>query len=175
MISSLKIKLNCSWKFWRNWNVPLVLLERSWWAGFNGIYLVRFGFRMWEMLIFNWFVLLKIQINSKKTRFFGRKNSVEDVVTLGPMAQAKLVIVKWTWGLKPLGDNPFDPNKKKVVSSKKGHWEAYFGKWQLIIQKLNILIPIDFGTHNIVEFFHFSYMTFLFSNEWRRLGCSSFG
>ncbi len=46
MITSLKIKLNRSWKFRRNWNVPLVLLERSWWAGFNGIYLVRFGFRM---------------------------------------------------------------------------------------------------------------------------------
>jgi len=29
MISSLKIKLNCSGKFGRNWNVPLVLLERS--------------------------------------------------------------------------------------------------------------------------------------------------
>jgi hypothetical protein len=42
MISSLKIKLNRSWKFQRNWNVPLVLLERSWWAGFNGIYMVRF-------------------------------------------------------------------------------------------------------------------------------------
>ncbi len=25
-----------------------VVLERSWWAGFNGIYLVIFGFRMWE-------------------------------------------------------------------------------------------------------------------------------
>jgi len=45
MIFSLKIKLNCSWNFRRNWNVPLVLLERSWWAGFNGIYLVRFGFQ----------------------------------------------------------------------------------------------------------------------------------
>jgi len=45
--SSLKNKLNHSWNFRRNWNVPLVLLERSWWAGFNGIYLVRFGFRMW--------------------------------------------------------------------------------------------------------------------------------
>jgi hypothetical protein len=32
MISSLKIKLNYNWKFWRNWNVPLVLLERPWWA-----------------------------------------------------------------------------------------------------------------------------------------------
>jgi hypothetical protein len=41
MISSLKIKLNRSWKFQRNWNVGLVLLERSWWAGFNGIYLVK--------------------------------------------------------------------------------------------------------------------------------------
>jgi hypothetical protein len=52
MISSLKIKLNLSWFcFGKNWNVPLVFLERSWWAGFNGIYLVRFGFRMWEILI----------------------------------------------------------------------------------------------------------------------------
>jgi hypothetical protein len=25
--------------------VPLVLLERSWWAGFNGIYFVKFGFQ----------------------------------------------------------------------------------------------------------------------------------
>jgi hypothetical protein len=61
---SLKIKLNHSWKFRRNWNVPLVLLERSWWAGFNGIYLIRFGFRTWEILILKWFLLLKIQINS---------------------------------------------------------------------------------------------------------------
>ncbi len=72
MISSLIIKLNCTWKFQRNWNVPLVLLERSWCAGFNGIYLVRFGFRMWEILILKWFLPLKIQINSKKPGF-GRK------------------------------------------------------------------------------------------------------
>jgi hypothetical protein len=70
VISSLKIKLNQ-----RNWNVPLVLLGRSWWAGFNGIYLVRFGFRMWEILIFKWFQPLKIQINSKKPGF-GRKNQL---------------------------------------------------------------------------------------------------
>jgi hypothetical protein len=59
-------KLNRSWKFQRNWNVPLVLLEKSWWVRFNGIYLVRFGFRLWEILIFKWFLLLKILINSKK-------------------------------------------------------------------------------------------------------------
>jgi hypothetical protein len=75
MISSLKIKLNPSWKFWRNWNVPLILLERSWWARFNGIYSVRFGFRMWEILNFKWFLLLKIQINPKKSGF-GRKNQL---------------------------------------------------------------------------------------------------
>jgi hypothetical protein len=86
-------KLNYSLKFQRNWNVPLVLLERSWWAGFNGIYLVRFGFRMGEILIFKWFTSLKIQINSKKPGF-GRKKSVEDVVTLGPTAQATLIILE---------------------------------------------------------------------------------
>jgi hypothetical protein len=65
MISSLKIKLNCSLKFLRNQNMALMLLKRSWWARFNGIYLVRLGFRMWEMLISNWFLPLKIQISSK--------------------------------------------------------------------------------------------------------------
>jgi hypothetical protein len=73
IIFSLKIKLNCSWKFRKNWNVPLVLLERSWWTWFNGIYLVRFGFRLWVVLIFKWFLLLKIQINSKKLVFGGKK------------------------------------------------------------------------------------------------------
>jgi hypothetical protein len=66
---------NRSWKFRRNWKVPLVLLETSWWAGFNGIYLVRFGFRMWEILIFKWFLPLKIQTKSRKPGF-GRKNQL---------------------------------------------------------------------------------------------------
>ncbi len=75
MISSLKIKLNSSWKFQRYWNVPLVLLDRSWWAGFNGIYLVKLGFRMWDILILKWVLPLKIQINSKKPGF-ERKNQL---------------------------------------------------------------------------------------------------
>jgi hypothetical protein len=65
-------KLN-SQNFLRNWNVPLVLLKRFWWA--DGIYLVRFGFKMWEILIFKWFLPLKIQINFKKPGF-GRKNQL---------------------------------------------------------------------------------------------------
>jgi len=93
MNSSLKIRLNCSWKFRRNSNVPLVLLERSCWAGFNGIYMVRFGFTMWKILIFKWFLLLKIQINSQKPGF-RKEKSVEDMVTLGPTPQATLVCTK---------------------------------------------------------------------------------
>ncbi len=91
MIFSLKIELNHSLKFRKKWNVPSVLLERSRWAGFNGIYLVRFGFRIWEIIISKWFLPLKIQINTKKTRFWKEK-SVEDMVTLGPTAQATLVL-----------------------------------------------------------------------------------
>jgi hypothetical protein len=75
MIFPLKIKLNHSWNFQRNWNVPLVVLERSRWAGFNGIYLVIFEFRMWGILIFKWFLPLKNQINSKKPGF-ERKNQL---------------------------------------------------------------------------------------------------
>jgi hypothetical protein len=75
MMFSLKSKLNRSWKFQRNWNVPLVLLERSWWAEFNDFFWIRFGFRMWEILIFKWLLSLKIQINSKKPGF-GRKNQL---------------------------------------------------------------------------------------------------
>jgi hypothetical protein len=39
---------------------------------FKGIYLVRFGFKMWEILILKWFLSLKIQINSKKPGFEGK-------------------------------------------------------------------------------------------------------
>jgi hypothetical protein len=42
---------------------------------FNEIYFVRFGFKMWETLIFKQFLQLKIQINSKKPGF-GRKNQL---------------------------------------------------------------------------------------------------
>jgi hypothetical protein len=41
----------------------------------NGIYLVRFGFRMWEILILKWFLLLKIQINSRKNQVLEGKIS----------------------------------------------------------------------------------------------------
>jgi hypothetical protein len=50
----------------------LVSWERSQWTRFNGIYFVRFGFRMWEILIFKWFLQLKIQINSKNQVLEGK-------------------------------------------------------------------------------------------------------
>jgi len=61
MMSSLKFKFNHSWNLWKNWNVPLVLLERSWWTWFNGIYLVRFGFKMWEIFILSGFCCWKFK------------------------------------------------------------------------------------------------------------------
>ncbi len=73
MSSSLKMELNCSWKFWRNWNVPLVLSKRSWWAGFNGIYLVHLDSKCEKYWFLKWFSLLKIRINSKKPGFGNKK------------------------------------------------------------------------------------------------------
>jgi hypothetical protein len=93
MISSLKIKLNCSWKFQRNWNLPLMLLERSWWARFNGI---EFG--MWGILILKWFLLLKIQINSK----FWKEKSIENVVTLEGLPFNSSMISFHIWLLEKL-------------------------------------------------------------------------
>jgi hypothetical protein len=50
-----------------------VFLERSREARFKGIYFVKFGLRMWEILNFKLFLSLKIQINHEKTGF-ARKN-----------------------------------------------------------------------------------------------------
>ncbi len=104
MISSLKIKLNHSWKFWRNWNVPLVLVERSQWAGFNGIYLVRLDSECGRF-DFEMISAAENSIKFQKTRFWKEK-SVEDEFTFGPTAQATLVYyeyyislhrINWTW------------------------------------------------------------------------------
>ncbi len=74
MISSLGIRLNSSWKFRSNRNVPLMLLERSWWAGFNGIYLLRFDSK-WGRY---WFLSDFCHENSNKFEKpgFGRKNQL---------------------------------------------------------------------------------------------------
>ncbi len=70
--SSLKIKLNHNWKFQKNWDVHVVLLEISQWTIFYGIYFIRFGLLMWNILIFKLFLSLKIKINYQKTSI-GRK------------------------------------------------------------------------------------------------------
>jgi hypothetical protein len=41
---------------------------------FNGIYLVRFEFRIWDILIFKKFLLMKFQINSKQPSLEGKIN-----------------------------------------------------------------------------------------------------
>jgi len=62
-----------------------VLLERSQEARFKGIYFVKFGLRMWEILNFKLFLSLKIQINHEKTGFWKEK-LVKSGFTLGPTA-----------------------------------------------------------------------------------------
>ncbi len=76
-IESLSLNSNM-----KTWDLPLVLLERSQWVGFNGIYFVSSGLRMWEISKFKWLKFsLQIQINYKKPKF-GRKFSIENVVTI---------------------------------------------------------------------------------------------
>ncbi len=60
-------------------------LEIYWWAGFNGIYLVRFGFKNVGDIDFK--VIFAIENSNKflKTRFWKEK-PIEDVVTIGPTA-----------------------------------------------------------------------------------------
>jgi hypothetical protein len=101
MISSLKIKLNHSWNFLRIWNVPSVLLERSWWAGFNEIYLVRVLFRMWEVLIFR---VISASNKFQKTKFWKEK-SVENVVTLEGLPFSSSMISFHIWLFKKLQNN----------------------------------------------------------------------
>ncbi len=54
--------------------------------------MVRFGFRMWEILIFGVTSTTKNSNKILKTRF-SKEKSIEDVVTLGPMAKATLMKV----------------------------------------------------------------------------------
>ncbi len=70
-----------------------MLLERSQEARFKGIYFVKFGLRMWEILNFRLFLSLKIQIHNENTGFWKEK-LVKSGFTLGPMAQATKVSMK---------------------------------------------------------------------------------
>jgi hypothetical protein len=106
-VSINKVLQGCS-----NCDVPLVLLERFWWFKFNGIYVVRFGFRMWnnvEKLSSCYFVMgshLQVQYSIQVNAFafiFDSQKIMSHVVstlnynefTLGPMAEATLVIMDY--------------------------------------------------------------------------------
>ncbi len=67
--------------------MPLVFLERSWWAGFNGIYMV---IQNVENIDFKVISAAEDSNKLKKTRF-QKEKSVEDALTLGPTAQTTLV------------------------------------------------------------------------------------
>jgi hypothetical protein len=67
--------------------MPLVLLERSWLAGFNGIYLGKIWIQNAGNIDFKVIFVTENSNKFLKTRFWKEK-SVEDLVTLGPTAQA---------------------------------------------------------------------------------------
>jgi hypothetical protein len=52
-----------------------MLLEESQGTKFHGIYFVRFGLKLGEIMNFKWFLSLKIQRNHKKLSI-GRKNQL---------------------------------------------------------------------------------------------------
>ncbi len=60
---------------YEEWDVPMVLLEKSQWSRFNGIYFVSFEFiKMWEISKFKRFLSLQIQINYKNEVLEGKIN-----------------------------------------------------------------------------------------------------
>ncbi len=65
--------------------MPLVLLERSWLAGFNGIYLGKIWIQNVGDIDFKVISVAENSNKFPKTRFWKEK-SVEDEVTLAPTA-----------------------------------------------------------------------------------------
>jgi hypothetical protein len=65
------LKVFCQFKY-EELGYALILLERSWWIGFNGIYFVSFALRMWEISKFKWFLSLQFQINYRKPGLEGK-------------------------------------------------------------------------------------------------------
>ncbi len=96
--SSLKIKLN--YIVAENFGgigvyVPLVLLERSWWASWiNGILFGKIWIRNVGAIDSKLISAIENSNKFQKTRFWKEK-SVENVVTLGPTAQATLWVQWW--------------------------------------------------------------------------------
>jgi hypothetical protein len=70
------LSFNSSMKIW---DLPLMLLERSWWVGFSGIYFVSSGLRMWNISKFKWILSPQIQIITKNQNF-ETKFSIENMV-----------------------------------------------------------------------------------------------
>jgi hypothetical protein len=60
------LKVYHSIQVWGIGTSLLVLLERSQWTRFSGIYFVSFGLKMREISKLKWFLSLQIQINYKR-------------------------------------------------------------------------------------------------------------
>ncbi len=104
---------NWNWKLYWSLGAFLVSLESPQQVRFNIIYFTIFRAKLWKILIFEWNLLLKIQTNCKNwvwekiswalnvftlpiLEIFNFENveKIKNVFTLGPMAQATLVVIK---------------------------------------------------------------------------------
>jgi len=96
----MKIKQNQNWKLHWNLGAFLVLLENLQQVRCNRLYFTTFrANKMWEILIFEWILLLEIQTNCKTLGLEGKVSWALNVFTLGPMAQDTVVGINFSWGL----------------------------------------------------------------------------
>ncbi len=91
-IFSLKIYLNQSENYKQIWRCSWHCWESPHWVGFNEGDLKKFRLKIWKILNFKYFLLLKIQLHYKK--WFWKERSWANEFTLEPMAWATLVLMK---------------------------------------------------------------------------------
>ncbi len=90
---------------------------------------IDFGFRMWEILILKVICAPENSNKFQKTRFWKEK-SVEDVVTLGPPAQATLVSIMFS-------SNPF----YLFLSHRQLQWLAMYYPFKCIYLPCSHQVP----------------------------------
>jgi hypothetical protein len=123
-IFSMKTKWNQNWKLYWNLGVFFMLLESLQRGRFNRVYFTIPRAKVWEILIFEWILLLEIQTNCKNWGW-KEKSWALNMFTLGPMAQATLSV--WNHQL-PHRESNFSSLQKMV-----DELTLSMNKWWLII------------------------------------------
>jgi hypothetical protein len=66
----------------RNWDLPLVLLERSRWTRFNGIYFISFRLKMWEISKFQVIFVTKNSHKLLEPHDWGKNFGSEKIILI---------------------------------------------------------------------------------------------